>query len=121
MHISSTFRCGNHEEQLGRLIVQRFILNAGAALGKYYCCLIHCRGFGMRHRNSAADSGTGLGFTRQDFLFKQHLIIDSSAGCQTGDQFVDRRFFGSCLQIHDHCFFYHQICNSHIVQLPMFL
>ncbi|MNE21220.1 hypothetical protein D3C80_1143710 [compost metagenome] len=75
----------------------------------------------MRHGNASADTGAGLGFTRQNLFLEQHLVIDPSAGRQAGNQFINCRLFCSCLQIHDHCFLYHQICNSHIDQLPMFL
>ncbi|MNE87809.1 hypothetical protein D3C80_1850470 [compost metagenome] len=75
----------------------------------------------MRHCNASTDTRAGLGFARQNLIFEQLLVVDPSAGRKTGYQFINRRFLRCGLQVHDHCIFYQQICNSHVYQLPKFL
>ncbi|MNL30796.1 hypothetical protein D3C87_1525540 [compost metagenome] len=70
VHIPRSLRCGNHEEQLCRLFVQRGKVYARCTFGKYNSRFVDSSGFGMRHGDSPADTGAGLRFALQDLLLE---------------------------------------------------
>ncbi|MNC45696.1 hypothetical protein D3C75_946760 [compost metagenome] len=70
MHIPRSFWSGNHEEELGGLIIQGGKVYTCCAFGEYNGWFVNRFGFGMRHGDSPADTSAGLRFALQNLLLE---------------------------------------------------
>ena len=89
MDIGTTGRSGNHKEQIGRFIIEAFIIDAltdnhGSQTGSRYGI-----GLGMGNRYAFTNTGTSFFFSFKDTRLIGRSIVQMTAFFHQSDKMID--------------------------------